>query len=110
MKYQFKNIRGLKQARVSPEDVIMVEANENYSVFYFSNGRRITLAKTLKQCEGIFEPYRFYRIHRSCLINLRHCTHFSETEIFLNGNLKGTLARRRKDGFLLTIRALKRHG
>lgn len=35
MKYQFKNVRGLKRAKVKPEDVIKVEADENYSVFLF---------------------------------------------------------------------------
>ncbi|HLO46280.1 MAG TPA: LytTR family DNA-binding domain-containing protein [Leadbetterella sp.] len=96
MKYQFKNVRGLKKAK--PEDVIKVEANENYSVFYFSNGRSITLAKTLKECEGIFEPYPFYRTHRSCIINLDYCLEIQEKEVLLFNNLKASISRRRRIG------------
>ena len=55
MKYQFKNVRALKKAR--PEDIIKVEADVNYSIFYLKNGKNFILAKTLKQCEGIFEPF-----------------------------------------------------
>ncbi|MCP9766014.1 LytR/AlgR family response regulator transcription factor [Lacihabitans soyangensis] len=98
MKYQFKNVRGLKRAKVKPEDVIKVEADENYSVFYFSNGRSITLAKTLKECEGIFEPYPFYRTHRSCIINLHYCLEIQEKEVLLFNNLKASISRRRLTG------------
>lgn len=96
MKYKFKNVRGLKKAK--PEDVIKVEADENYSVFYFSNGRSITLAKTLKECEGIFEPYPFYRTHRSCIINLQYCLEIQEKEVLLFNKLKANISRRRRIG------------
>lgn len=103
MKNKFKNIRGLIKAKVSPEDVIKVEANDNYSVFYFINGKQITLAKTLKQCEGIFEPYAFYRTHRSCIINLQHCTSIIENEILLKNNLTAYISRRRRNSFLMIV-------
>lgn len=106
MKYQFKNVRGLKSAKVSPDEIIKVEADENYSIFYFSNGKHLTLAKTLKQCEDIFEPYSFYRTHRSCIINLMHCRSFTNNEIFLNNNMKAVLSRRRRTNFLLILNDL----
>ncbi|MCP9770776.1 LytTR family transcriptional regulator [Lacihabitans sp. LS3-19] len=106
MKCQFKNVRGLKSAKVSPDEIIKVEADENYSIFYFSNGKRITLAKTLKQCEDIFEPYSFYRTHRSCIINLMHCRSFTNNEILLNNNMKAVLSRRRRSNFLMIFNDL----
>ncbi len=108
MKYEFKNIRGLKKAK--PEDVIKVEADENYSVFYFANGRIITLAKTLKECEGIFEPYPFYRTHRSCIINLNYCLEIQKKEVLLHNNLKASVSRRRFNGLKNSILIAQRMG
>ena len=108
MKYQFKNVRGLKKAK--PEDVIKVEADENYSVFYFSNGRSITLAKTLKECEGIFAPYQFYRTHRSCIINLHYCLEIQEKEVLLFNNLKASISRRRRIGLKNSLLYLNEMG
>lgn len=107
MKYQFKNVRGLKRAKVKPEDVIKVEADENYSVFYFSNGRSITLAKTLKECEGIFEPYPFYRTHRSCIINLLYFLEIQHKEVLLVNNMKASISRRRLTGLKNSLLYLK---
>ena len=108
MKYQFKNVRGLKKAK--PEDVIKVEANENYSVFYFSTGRSITLAKTIKECEGIFEPYPFYRTHRSCIINLTYCLEIQHKEVLLVNNLKANISRRRLNGLKNSLLCIKEMG
>jgi two-component system, LytTR family, response regulator len=95
----------LKKAK--PEDVIMVEADENYSVFYFSNGQSITLAKTLKECEGIFEPYPFFRTHRSCMINLLYCLEIHQKEVILINNLKASISRRRLNGLKKSILCIK---
>ncbi|MBK9510151.1 MAG: LytTR family transcriptional regulator [Cytophagaceae bacterium] len=105
MKYQFKNVRGLKKTK--PEEVIKVEADENYSVFYFSDGRNITLAKTLKECEGIFEPYPFFRTHRSCMINLLYCIEIHQKEVILINNLKANISRRRLTGLKNSLLYLK---
>lgn len=103
MKYKFNNVRGLQKAQVRPEDVIKVDGSDNYSVFYFLNGKQITLAKTLKQCEDIFEPYSFFRTHRSSIINIQHCTAIFENEILLKNNLRASISRRRKLDFLKTL-------
>lgn len=98
MKYQFKNVRGLKKAR--PEDIIKVEADVNYSIFYLKNGKNFILAKTLKQCEGIFEPFSFYRTHRSCIVNLDYCQNVTSSEVILKYNLRASISRRRLSGLL----------
>ncbi len=103
MKYQFEKVRGLKKAMVKPEDVVKVVADENYSVFFFSNGRSITLAKTLKDCEGIFEPYPFFRTHRSCIINLAYCLAIHQNEAILINDLKAGISRRRHAGLINSL-------
>lgn len=96
MNYQFQNVRGFKKRRLQKSDIVLIEADENYSTFYLKTGRSFTLAKTLKECEGIFFDENFVRSHRSYIVNVNYCETILSASIHLSNNLTAKVSRRRK--------------
>jgi two-component system, LytTR family, response regulator len=56
---------------VNVVDIIHIEANNNYSHFYFTNRPKIIVSKTLKEFEEQLMMHNFFRVHQSHLINLQ---------------------------------------
>jgi two-component system, LytTR family, response regulator len=52
-------------------DIVHIEANNNYSHFYFTNRPKIIVSKTLKEFEEQLTIHNFFRVHQSHLINLQ---------------------------------------
>jgi two-component system LytT family response regulator len=55
---------------IKESDIIRCEASGRYTVFYLNKGKKITVAKTLKEAEALLSPRYFFRIHHSHIINL----------------------------------------
>lgn len=56
-----------------PEDIVLLKGNINYTDIYFANGRKLTVATTLKTLEKRLETNQEYcRTHKSFIINLKH--------------------------------------
>lgn len=94
---------------VMPQEIVWVESLSNYSKIHLANNQKIMLAKTLKDVEEILEPYQFYRIHNSYLINLNHVTKYIKTEgnyVLMADGEQLSVARNRKDGFLEKFKML----
>lgn len=62
------------------KDIIWLEANDNYTTLYLSNGKKIVASKTLKEFEIILPPTEFFRSHRSTLINVSYIKEYSNNE------------------------------
>jgi two-component system LytT family response regulator len=74
---------------ISAEEILYCEAQSNYAQFYFSDGSKMMIAKTLGQFESTLVQHGFVRIHRSSIINPLHVretvrTHKSFTVIMSN--------------------------
>ncbi|MBA4850279.1 LytTR family DNA-binding domain-containing protein [Emticicia sp. BO119] len=54
---------------ISPDNIIYLEADVNYSIFHFENGKKRISSFTLKYYENKEETNHFLRIHRSYLLN-----------------------------------------
>jgi two-component system, LytTR family, response regulator len=52
-------------------DIVHIEANNNYSHFYFTNRSKVIVSKTLKEFEEQLTLHNFFRIHQSHLVNLK---------------------------------------
>ncbi|WP_460471784.1 LytR/AlgR family response regulator transcription factor [Emticicia fontis] len=52
-----------------PVDIIYLEADTNYSIFHFEDGKKWTSSFTLKYYQSKNEINHFLRIHRSYLLN-----------------------------------------
>ena len=55
---------------VEPADIVRCEADRNYTYIFLADKRKILVSKTIKEYEEMLEPYDFFRIHQSHLINL----------------------------------------
>jgi two-component system LytT family response regulator len=62
------------------KDIIRMEAENNYTKFFFANGETLLIAKTLKEYEKLLCNYQFERIHKSHLVNLYHIKRYYKNE------------------------------
>ncbi len=54
---------------VDKSAIVRVEAMSNYSIFYFANGRKMVVSRTLREFELALENDGFARVNRSHLVN-----------------------------------------
>lgn len=71
-------------------EILYVEASDNYSIFLLSDKRRLTLCKTLKDVQEVLEERHFQRVHRQYIVNLNCVKHLNRNEgtiIINNGDV-----------------------
>ena len=61
---------------VDPHDIVVCEANSNYTNVYLIDGKKKVISKTLKEFEDMLKPFDFFRPHNSHLVNLSRVTEF----------------------------------
>ena len=57
---------------VNIPDIIRCESSGNYTHFYFSDGSKLLVTRTLKEFDQMLQEHRFARVHQSHLINVDH--------------------------------------
>lgn len=67
-------------------EIVWIEANDNYSNIYLSDGRKILMSKSLKDIESFLPETEFFRIHRSASISVNHVKEYNndKNEILLS--------------------------
>ncbi|MFT6322405.1 MAG: two-component system LytT family response regulator, partial [Granulosicoccus sp.] len=53
------------------KNIVHCEAQGNYTQFYFKDGNKVLVSRTLKGYESILTDLHFFRINRSQLVNLK---------------------------------------
>lgn len=89
---------------VLPTNVILFEADINYSHVYLKSGVRFTVATTLKSLEARFKPFDFYRSHKKFLINVHEVESCDNYEVRLINKKNALVSRRKRDGLLKRIK------
>jgi two-component system LytT family response regulator len=90
------------------DDIINIEADSNYSVFYLANKERITVAKVLKEYEEILPDSKFIRVHKSSMINLDYLLEYNSKnglELTLKNGVKIAVSRRRASEFAEKVKS-----
>lgn len=64
------------RAFASPSDILNLEAKENYTLIHFADNTKLLSSTTMGTIEKRLEPYGFFRINRSIVINLKHANRF----------------------------------
>lgn len=67
---------GFEVLRVN--EIIRCEADDNFTRFYLTNGRKILICRTLKFYENLLENYDFIRVHKSHLINFQYILQYKK--------------------------------
>jgi two-component system, LytTR family, response regulator len=61
-------------------EIVFVEASNNYSKLILSDKRICTISKTLKDVQEVLEEEHFLRVHRQYIVNLNHVKQFNRNE------------------------------
>ncbi|MFT5779347.1 MAG: two-component system LytT family response regulator [Crocinitomicaceae bacterium] len=61
---------------VNIADIIRCESHVNYTTFYFMDGSRIVVTRTLKDFDDLLSDQGFYRVHQSHLVNMKFIREF----------------------------------
>jgi len=65
----------------SPDQIIRIEGDSNYSIIHTIGHRPIIMAKVLRAYEAMLTPFGFLRTHKSHLINPEHVEHITQKGI-----------------------------
>lgn len=65
---------------IDVKEIIRCEADNNYTYFIISNGKKILVSKTIKTYEELLSQFGFLRIHQSHLINTNFIDEFEKAE------------------------------
>lgn len=84
-------------------DILYCEAEENFTRFYFLDGKKSMICRKLKFFEQVLSPHGFCRIHRSHLINLEYVQRYVKGKggtVVLENGQQLQVANARKSEFL----------
>lgn len=88
-----------------PNQIIRLEAESNYTRFYFTDKRPLVVAKTLGEYEELLAPHGFLRTHRTHLVNRNYVQSFlPEGTLLMKDNSKVEISRRRKEEVLESLK------
>lgn len=101
------HLKGIKI--VNDTDVVYLEADGNCTNLFFADGTKYLDTRTLAIYEQLLNPQRFFRIHKSHIVNLDFLTEYTHDDgnhVLLKNGIKLAVARNRVPDFLKKIREL----
>lgn len=92
---------------VDIDEIIHIEAESSYTYFHLEDGRKILVSRKIKEFESMLFPSRkFFRPHRSFIINLEKIKQYVKSDggyIVMSNGHSVSLSRELKDEFLQRI-------
>jgi two-component system LytT family response regulator len=91
------------------DEIIRCESDNYYTMFFFTDGRRLLVSKTLKENEEILSRYDFIRPHKSHLVNKKYIKSYLRHEggaIIMIDGTKVPVSRRKRDDIMGMLRNL----
>ena len=88
---------------VKLSEIIYCKAQDNFTCFYFKNGKKSLICRKLKFFENALVSHRFCRVHRSYLINLEYVKRYLKGKggsVILENEVEIPVAVARKSAFL----------
>jgi len=88
---------------VETSNIIYCESDNNYTSVKMTDGKKITVSKTMKEIDDTLSGPDFYRIHNSFLINLNHIKKFVRGEggyVIMDDDTMVGISRTKKQAFL----------
>jgi len=88
---------------VRANEILYCEANDNFTCFYFKNGTRSMICRSLKFYDEVLAPLGFCRIHRSFVVNLDTVVRYNKGKggsVILENGKELMVANSRKEGLV----------
>lgn len=90
----------------SPEEIIRLEAESNYTRFFFVHQKPLLTSRTLGEYEEILSDYGFMRTHKSHLINKKHAVRITrEGALAMVDQSMVEISRRRKEEVMAFLKS-----
>lgn len=93
---------------VELDQVVRFAADSNYTHIHLQNGKKFTVARTLKDYEDMLEGLRFFRVHNAHLVNLNHIERYLKGEggfVVMTDGTQIEVSRRKKNDLLALLTA-----
>lgn len=94
---------------IEDESILYIEADGNCSVLYFNDGTKYLDTRTLGLYEEMLNSDKFFRIHKSVIINLNHLSEYINEDGYfavLKSGQRLPVARNRVQDFLAKIKSI----
>ncbi len=94
---------------VKVKDIVRCESDNYYTFFYFTDGKRLLVSKTLKENEELLSDYNFIRPHKSHLINVLYIKSYNKQDggsILMTDGSQVPVSRRKKEKIIEIINNL----
>lgn len=91
---------------INVDDIIRCESDNYYTYFYFIDGRKLLVSKTLKENEELLSQHNFIRPHKSHLVNIKYIKSYIRQDggyILMTDGMKIPVSRRKKDKIMEII-------
>ncbi|MFK7953471.1 MAG: LytR/AlgR family response regulator transcription factor [Ekhidna sp.] len=88
---------------IAIKEIIRCQSDNNYTIFFLEDGRKLMVSRTLKEYERLFDDQPFFRTHQSHLINLSFFSKYEKREggvVSMKDGSKIPVATRKKDVLL----------
>jgi two-component system LytT family response regulator len=91
------------------EEIVVCEAEKNYTIFHLQNKKTIMVSRTLLEYEKILQNTSFFRVHKTFMINLEHVVEYQRGEgglVVMDNGMEVEVSRRKKEEFMTKIKEL----
>lgn len=85
------------------DDIIRIEAQRSYCCFHLTGKRKYLVSRCLNDYHQILEDRKFFRIHNSHLINMKHVKSYARSDggfVEMSDSSQVPVSRTKKDFFL----------
>ena len=85
---------------VKVEEIMRCESDNYYTMFYFTNGKKLLVSKTLKEHEELLREHNFIRPHKSHLVNVKYIKSYLKSKggvILMEDGSEIPVSRRKKE-------------
>ncbi|MCK6695299.1 MAG: LytTR family DNA-binding domain-containing protein [Thermoanaerobaculia bacterium] len=88
---------------VPTQDILYCEAESNYTKVVLSNGKKMIVARVLKEIDETLSGGDFFRIHNSFLININHIKKYVRGDggyVIMDDDVTISISRSRRQAFM----------
>ena len=96
---KLNTIKFVRNVELPPSEVMLIQSDVNYSRLWLKGGRKILIAKTLKQMSELVKNAPFVRVNKQVILNIEHIVEyypdFPHPEAELSNGFRVEFSRRR---------------
>lgn len=95
---------------VSIDEIVRCKGENNYTMFFLTNGKSILVSRTLKEWDDLLSSHQFIRTHQSHLINTIHVKSYVKKDggyILMNDGSMVSVSKHKKEQTLNKLASVK---